>query len=94
MGVVEKVGQSSSSLKAVCNFRVSEKWNVSGVPQVGAADHKVLLAVQCVQIKLSQFVLECLSVLPNSDAELDHQYVLCNALWMKQIRTWKDFETK
>lgn len=47
MGGAEKVGQSSSSPKAVCNFRASEKWNVSGVPQVGAADHKVLLAVQC-----------------------------------------------
>lgn len=91
MGVGEKVGQSSSSLKAVCNFRVSEKWNVSGVPQVGAADHKVLLAGRRVQIKLSQFALECLSVLPNSDAELNRQYVLCDAVWIKQMRTWKDF---
>lgn len=61
---------------------------------MGAADHKVLLAVQRAQIKLSQFVLECLCVLPNSDAELNRQYVLCDAVWMEQIITWKDFETK
>lgn len=93
-GGLGKVGQSSSSPKAVCNFRVSEEWNVSGVPQVGAADHKVLLAVRRLQIKLSQFVLECLGVPPNSDAGLNRQYVLCNILWTEQITTWKDFKTK